>query len=276
MPGKVVPPSTKLTSFNCPHCGTLTSQSWYRVYLDRIGKDGVPHLWTREGIESLKFDEDLESESRDRIFAFAKRVASGEMFLDFSLEARYLRGLAANLHISHCYTCSKPTVWHHDHIIYPPVRHEIEPNEDLPEDVARDFDEARQILDLSRRGAAALLRLAIQKLCRNLGEDGKNLNTDIANLVQKGLDPRVQKMLDTVRVIGNNAVHPGQMDLDDDRDTAVELLRLVNLIAEIMISQPKHVEEMYGRIPDAQRHAIEKRDGKKETPPEDAGEASGD
>jgi len=44
-----------------------------------------------------------------------------------------------------------------------------------------------------------------------------------------------------VRVIGNEAVHPGKLDLKDDRDTATRLFKLVNIIAEQMISNPKHV-----------------------------------
>jgi hypothetical protein len=106
-----------------------------------------------------------------------------------------------------------------------------------------------------------LLRLAVQKLCKHLGGAGDNLNHDIAALVRKGLPARVQQALDVVRVIGNNAVHPGEIDLRDDRATAEGLFRLVNLIAEIMISQPKHVSDMFASLPEGARKAIETRDG---------------
>jgi hypothetical protein len=145
-------------------------------------------------------------------------------------------------------------------VLYPPLRVGIEPNVDLPPDILRDYDEARSILDASPRGAAALLRLAIQKLCAHLGEAGKNINDDIASLVKKGLDKRVQQALDIVRVVGNDAVHPGQIDLRDDRDAATKLFGLVNLIAEKMITEPKHVEALYGSLPEVKRQAIEKRD----------------
>jgi len=126
-----------------------------------------------------------------------------------------------------------------------------------------DYEEASTILDLSPRGAAALLRQAIQRLCVHLGEKGDNINADIAALVEKGLDVRVQQALDVVRVIGNNAVHPGQIDLRDDRATAEKLFGLVNLIAENRISQPKHVAEMFGALPEGARKAIERRDAPK-------------
>ena len=123
-----------------------------------------------------------------------------------------------------------------------------------------DYDEASTILDLSPRGAVALLRLGIQKLCKHLGEKGKNIDDDIKALVKKGLDVRVQRALDVVRVIGNNAVHPGQIDLRDDRATAERLFGLVNLISEKTITEPKNVEQMYDSLPESARKAIEKRD----------------
>jgi hypothetical protein len=118
------------------------------------------------------------------------------------------------------------------------------------------------VLSVSPRGAAALLRLAIQKLCLELGEKGRNIDDDIASLVKKGLSPVVQKALDSVRVIGNEAVHPGTLDLKDDVDTASRLFELVNIITEQMVSNPKHVEELYAKLPEAKRKAIEERDGK--------------
>jgi hypothetical protein len=74
------------------------------------------------------------------------------------------------------------------------------------------------------------------------------------------LNPTVQKSLDVVRVIGNEAVHPGELDLRDDRDTALQLLRLIDVIAHQMISQPKAIAALYESLPEGKRKAIEKRD----------------
>jgi hypothetical protein len=188
----------------------------------------------------------------------------GLVFFEEHESSCYSRLEAVNLSVSQCYNCEKIAVWVYDKLIFPPELHGEEPNIDIPDDVLRDYDEARSILNLSPRGSAALLRLAIQKLCKFLGEKGENINDDIASLVKKGLSPIIQKSLDVVRVVGNESVHPGRLDLRDDRDTASKLFRLVNLIAEQMISHPKHVNDMYdGLLPEAKKKQIEKRDAKK-------------
>ena len=94
------------------------------------------------------------------------------------------------------------------------------------------------------------------------GEPGQHIDTDIASLVKKGLDQRVQRALDVVRVVGNNAVHPGKLDVKDDRRTATALFGLVNLIAERTITEPRHVQELYDSLPEGVRDHIERRDGK--------------
>jgi hypothetical protein len=98
-------------------------------------------------------------------------------------------------------------------------------------------------------------------MCRELGEPGKNINDDIGALVKTGLPVAVQQALDILRVVGNNAVHPGQIDLRDDAGTASQLFGLVNLIASVMISQPKQVKALYETVvPESQRRAIAERD----------------
>jgi hypothetical protein len=102
-----------------------------------------------------------------------------------------------------------------------------------------------------------------------LGLTGKDLDGDIGTLVGKGLPPRIQQALDVVRVIGNNAVHPGELDMKDDFKTASKLFELVNHIAYSTITQPKEIESLYvTKVPEAQKEHIEKRDSlaKKKAP----------
>ena len=146
-------------------------------------------------------------------------------------------------------------------MIFPDTSLAPPPNPDLPAEITADFEEARCIVQRSPRGAAALFRLCIQKLCVHLGETGKNINADIASLVKKGLNPKIQKSLDIVRVVGNESVHPGTIDLRDQPQTAVQLATLINVIADAMITQPKLVDQLYDGLPEAKRDEIKKRDG---------------
>lgn len=163
--------------------------------------------------------------------------------------------------VSRCEGCNEPTIWHEDRMIYPLHSSVESPNQDLPQEIQDDYEEARLIANFSPRGAAALLRLAVQKLCKHLGEPGKNINTDVASLVSKGLPPKVQEALDSVRVIGNEAVHPGSIDLRDDRDTVIKLFRLTNFIATKMITEPREIAEIYNGLPADKLAGIAKRDG---------------
>lgn len=76
-----------------------------------------------------------------------------------------------------------------------------------------------------------------------------------------GLPEKVQKSLDIVRVTGNHAVHPGQIDTDDP-EVAGKLFVLINVITEYMISMPNKVEQMYSELPEKDKDNIEKRDSK--------------
>lgn len=268
MTRKSVPPSINETAFDCPHCGAYTTQTWFTSFATLIdGETRTPFIGDEDSLKSISSDKSLTPEIREKATEYFKKMLEGGVFLEHIEKSLYRYFSAHNIFLSKCFNCKKIAVWVHDRLLFPPVRHGAHPNPDLPEDVLHDYEEARSILDLSPRGAAALLRLCIQKLCIHLGEKGKNIDDDIASLVAKGLNPLVQKSLDIVRVIGNEAVHPGVMDLKDDRDTATTLFGLVNAIADQMITHPKTIDTMYGKLPEGKRAAIEKRDAKAITKP---------
>jgi hypothetical protein len=76
------------------------------------------------------------------------------------------------LTLSQCKNCKRYTVWINEKVIYPVSSYAPFPLEDMPEEIKAYFLEARNIVEASPRSAAALLRMALQKLIWYLGEGG--------------------------------------------------------------------------------------------------------
>ena len=152
-------------------------------------------------------------------------------------------------------------------MLYPDFDSAPLPAEDMPEDVKKDYEEAARIFIKSPRGAAALLRLGLQKLCIHLGEEGKNINADIRSLVMKRkLSGVAIKVADTLRITGNNAVHPGQISDEDFDSLAGNMFGLLNTIVEETITNPKTWNNYYEQLPENARNAAEAQDKKNSKP----------
>lgn len=164
--------------------------------------------------------------------------------------------------ISVCAKCRNHSLCIGESIVYPRSSSAPLPVDDMPLEVKSDFLEARNIVDPSPRAATALLRLALEKLVTNhLEAKGSTLNDKIGYLVkQHGLPQKIQQSFDAVRVIGNNAVHPGQIDLTDNKDIAISLFKLMNIIVEKIITEPREIEEIYETIPESAKKGINVRD----------------
>jgi hypothetical protein len=260
-------PSINLTSFACPVCNAHSTQHWYQVCLDRYtSKDPTPTVFGLEEIEGFEAEaKKMDSDSRtplENAIKHFRKMLHGEPFIGPDVLSPHKAPVLNNIFVSRCYTCNEVSIWLHDRLLYPPLMTGPAPNPDLSEDVLADYQEARKILDISPRGAAALLRLAIEKICIELGAEGKDIDNRIGFLVAKGLPQEVQQALDAVRVIGNEAVHPGTLDLRDDRETASKLFDLVNFIVQDRVSRPKQISGLYQIISPEKRAAIDKRNAK--------------
>lgn len=162
-----------------------------------------------------------------------------------------------------CRACNKIQLWINNDMVFPNSPNTPAANEDMPENVKEIYNEATGIFEKSPRASAALLRLGVQLLCKELGEKGENINNDIAALVQKGLSVKIQRALDIIRVIGNNAVHPGTIDLNDSKEIAGSLFNVLNLIVDEMITKPKEIDALYDKLPPSAINAINRRDKEK-------------
>lgn len=166
----------------------------------------------------------------------------------------------SRLSSSHCGHCNRFALWADDKLIIPCSSIIPQPEPDTPENVALIYREAMSVYPVSPRATAALLRLAVQMLLVHLGGKGKDINSDISNLVKNGLPIQIQQALDIVRIIGNNAVHPGVINFDDTPEISAALFDLINIIVREMITRPKEIEKFYQTLPPNLLNQIEKRD----------------
>lgn len=222
-------------AFNCPYCGVYARHSWHWIAEEESPSNNQPNTTSPQPTD---------------FFSFGSLVLRGTR----------LDGLNA----SNCGHCHKPALWLGDRLLLPPNSNAEPAHEDMPASVQAIYAEAAEIVDASPRGAAALLRVALEELTHELGCDPRRRITDkIGELVGKGLSPEVIMALDIVRVTGNNASHPsGMLLLDDNRETAAALFQIINFIVEQAISHKKRLQEMHDHLPEGIRQQIEQRNRK--------------
>lgn len=258
-------PRFRAPAFICPYCKAYSHQHWFALAAENIQSPPVQIV-----INNFELLSD-HSLTLDYSIANKKTVSlnSKEIELIRGSSALVKRALMVgptthhviNCYLSECVSCHRIAIWISEKMCVPLVNSEIpDPNPDLPSDIQDDYIEAASIFHLSPRGAAALLRLCIEKLCINVTGKRDNLNNMIGDMVSKGLDERIKMALDTVRVIGNETVHPGEIDLRDDLETARLLFELVNLIANRMITEDRMIADVYNKIPSDKISGIDQRD----------------
>jgi hypothetical protein len=234
--------------FQCPHCKTIASQEWFDGNIAyQEASNALNHLY-------LNYRGSVDNYSQIAISKFLKVIDS-----DFKKSFFYL--VPEHFSLATCSACDHFTLWVRKKMTYPKITMVSPPNIDLNDDIKSLYNEASSILMDSPKGATALLRLALQKLLVQVGKNGKNINDDIKSLVAGGLSPKIQQALDLLRVVGNNAVHPGQINLDDNNEIAQKLFGILNFIADELISKPKELENLYSNlIPASTQEHIKKRD----------------
>ncbi|EZP58381.1 DUF4145 domain-containing protein [Exiguobacterium sp. RIT341] len=225
-------------AFICPHCSIHAQQVWHQV------------LFKREN-----FVDDFGYNKLHEYYQVEE--GSGVFFQD----GDYLRQ-RNTLAFCMCQSCKKPSLWYDHELVYPFESIIDDPNPLMPLEVMEIYNEARSVLNLSPRSSAALLRLGLEILLPYLGAEKAKINTMIQQLVEeRKAIGRVQKAMDALRVIGNDAVHPGVIDLEgrDDKEVSLALFKITNYIVAETLGSDDMIEDLYSLLPGKVKEGIENR-----------------
>ena len=188
-------------------------------------------------------------------FARVEGMAQGGEYRSFLSQRN------GNLYAALCSSCNGETLILNKSVIFPKAIDAPAPSPDMPDIVLTDYNEAASILFASPRGAAALLRLAVQKLLPLIGATNPTIDGGIAELVEKRrITNDVKEALDGVRICGNEAVHPGELNLDDDVKTVTALFSLINYIVEVTLTADQRLASVKAKIPAKKAQGILDRD----------------
>lgn len=176
------------------------------------------------------------------------------------------RGKSGKWTTAQCNRCERFSVWRDDRLIYPMTGVAPLAHPHMPQEARELYDEAREVLGISRRAGAALARAALERLLRTLDPDAGRVN--LATRIER-IFPRVPaplgQMLTVIRVVGNATLHVGDepdemlvLILDPAETEIVELIfEAINDLVEELIAKPSKVGKLYEKIPATIRARVE-------------------
>lgn len=250
-------PSIDQTAFNCPHCGAYSRQTWLSCGVRDMG--GTPEkelsdLKASQALSNLRVSLSLNttipspSESNTGLLPFIMR---GKGATTYPLRYTWF---------ANCDNCDGFSIWIGERMVYPVMVGVMPAHIDTPAQILPDYNEAAEIFAISPRASAAILRVALEKLLNFIGLKGDDINGNIKNLVELGLSEELQRSMDIIRILGNESVHYGSINLNEDRTTANRLFLIFNLIVEKTITNKNMLADIYGKLPENKVNGINQRD----------------
>lgn len=218
---KLVLPEYNKSAYTCPTCQFNAQVKWITVGYSH--PNNTPIIYERSAVEN--------SNLKSKLIIFSK-----------------------------CTNCGSHHFWEENKLVYPGFSPAPEPNEDMPEDIRADYLEAAAIAQSSPRGAAALLRLALQKLL-SLYSEKRDINKAIGDLVERRIiNATTQKAMDALRIVGNEAVHPAELNLSEDPQRVLGLFNLLNIICRQILTDSKEAGEAFEQLSEEKRKWVADRD----------------
>jgi hypothetical protein len=218
-----IQPRLGAESFSCPHCNTVAHQDWYSLFL-KPGNAAEVRVLTPEAVKALRHG-DAQRDNIKEVDQFVERLKTNDLTYEYQKHPHPLKVKMANLHISNCHSCNGFSLWVGGLLVFPTRI------DKTPELVEEDLEEAAAILNKFPRGAAALMRVCIQKLVPLLEDNDKELNQRISSLVRKGLEMEMQQAMDVLQVLRSDPVQLSRLESQADKKT---ILRFLDSLKEVL------------------------------------------
>ena len=149
--------------------------------------------------------------------------------------------------LAKCHVCNKSSMWVEEKMVYPFVSTAPQPHSDMPGNIRKIYEEARNVVQISPRSAAVLIRVLIEELTKELGETEGSLHQRIINLKEQGLTEEVVDYLISVKTITNElGAHAGALDINNKvkRKNINKLFVAVNIVIDETISRSKNIRDL--------------------------------
>jgi hypothetical protein len=239
-----VPPAFGEDRFSCPRCGAFAHQHWTDIK--------VPvRLNTQAAVQRTAF---MDQPGTFSVSNGALRVGIDDGSPTWA--------------VSTCQSCGGSAVWRGELQMYPVALPSLPPHDRMPQGAREIYEEAQQVLPVSRRAAAALARAALERFLRDRDTRGgrRTLDDLIAELDGQVSYPLWQ-LLTGLRVIGNTALHDsGQEEglvalfLEGDAATVVEpFFAALNDLVDELIVRPERAGTYYEMLPAGIREGAERK-----------------
>jgi hypothetical protein len=263
---KKVGPKFGIGAFCCPYCSTHSAMTWYRLavnsYFDntdtapvRISKNisKFDRAVAQGGLDPLGRDFEMLEGALAKVDV--KEYDNRQMPLNTS-DVESVKCVTFDVQYgsaSRCANCQEIMIWAGGKMIFPRGSGAITPSENLSDQCSAIFSEAASVLDGSPRAACALLRLCLENFCEEEGYTKGRLVDKLDKMRESGLLEGVWEALEAVRVVGNDAVHPGSIRLGDKREFADILFELMNFVADSIISRREAAKRLHALLPETKR-----------------------
>ncbi|ROQ40961.1 uncharacterized protein DUF4145 [Frondihabitans sp. PhB188] len=254
-------PARNKPRFDCPHCGAYASQTWFKLYRD-VGSEDYGHPEFELVTDGKEIGLQLAAGPGTPIpFPSSAEMASAaaEAWLNKSRHpGEWMQSL--------CTSCEDYATWRSEDLIYPGTSITPPPSEDMPEDVAALYEEARAVVSVSRRAGAALARATMEALIKRIDPDAPkpmNLDNRIARIIPT-VSSSLGQMLTVIRHVGNKTLHVEEnpdaatrLVLDETQTEIVDLIfQSINDLVDERITRPLAAASVLRLVPESVRSRV--------------------